>query len=349
MSEWLLKSLMKYTYITDILVEGKSGKEKATNEKFKVLVNRDSFLLYPRRTGKEKSATLLWLAKTITTLIKEKHEIFLIERTNFLVFLLPIILCKRNLRLISDVHANQLEEERILSSRISVIRIPKRILLWLNDLIRIYLSSGIILNNERLRKRYQNPNFIISYNAIDSDFALNNSFKISKSPLRNFVFVGSGAPWHGLPELIKAWKGLDSSLVLNIVGLSGVDLENVKFHGKIYGVELSCYLRKMDAFVLPYSDMRLSPGSPIKLYEYLMHRKPILVKAGRGYSDEVLKYKAGIAYENSSTEELCMAIEALKSSSENDELYLENYKDMIKTFTWETRIDQWEIWLKGNF
>ena len=58
-----------------------------------------------------------------------------------------------------------------------------------------------------------------------------------------------------------------------------------------------------DACLLPVKNNRISPGSPLKLYDYISNNKPVIAEDIIGYSDEVLKYNFGLSVNFEKTKE----------------------------------------------
>ncbi len=104
-------------------------------------------------------------------------------------------------------------------------------------------------------------------------------------------FVGTLAPWHGLPTLVEAFDRLYDlypSLRLLIIG-DGAERERLKtdlsrrgllsavrLTGKVPHEEVPGLLASMDVAVAPYPDLRDFYFSPLKVYEYMAARLPIV-------------------------------------------------------------------------
>lgn len=122
--------------------------------------------------------------------------------------------------------------------------------------------------------------------------------------------------------------------------------ENIVIHGRKYGADLKSIIKDCDAFILPVDNVRLSPGSPLKLYEYLSYNKPILTFEEIGYSDELEKYGFGFSGNLFDPSVLKSLLNKLEKNN-----YFENIsvKNNINEITWNSRLKKWNKWIDKNF
>jgi glycosyltransferase involved in cell wall biosynthesis len=160
------------------------------------------------------------------------------------------------------------------------------------NLMHYYKSYGI-RNNEDLV--LFNGGSLPKNKNITYDMRSHFNLDINKTII---VFTGSASSWHNIDDLISLQKEFDinnddiqiiigggkiahRSDIINISPLDEKGCENL----------ILC----ADACILPVNDNRVSPGSPLKLYQYLLAGKPVITQENTiGYSDEVIKYNAGL-------------------------------------------------------
>lgn len=344
----------KFTYLTDISPQGFSGKEKATREKKKALQNvcetyeSENFYF---GGSKNQIAKIFYDIKLSVLVFRNRKKIkVVIHRFTFGLITLRLLQVL-NIISIEDLHANLAEENKILRKGI------KRLCYQLFIITLKYLKpkpDGYILNHPYLTNIIPNNKpYLVSYNGLPRDSIIpKKTFELRKELVKKekiqILFVGSGAIWHGINELIDSWKRIKvKNFELHLVGnIDGTEDENIIYHGAKYSEELQKLLFQVDAFILPYSNIRVSPGSPLKLYEYLNYRKPILTFDCPGYSDEAAKYGTcihGDLFESSELE---------KSLKKLENILRLNHQDLDKDLfemTWESRVKKWEIWISENF
>lgn len=92
-------------------------------------------------------------------------------------------------------------------------------------------------------------------------------------------------------------------------------------------------VKASDACILPARQSRVSPGSPLKLYDYILHEKFIISQSNiLGYSDEVESYSFGMTVDLEKPK-----ITALELS----EISIVEKKLEIDNFSWNTRMKYW--------
>lgn len=308
-------------YVVGFPVSGESGKEKATREKaalLKTKVNR--FRLFsPGREG-VFSQILCEIRYFARGFVSAKPDL-IIARTYWgfgagllgAVFGIPVI---------REVHAHMSEEVDIICAE----RPFKRMLLRWVALIQLYWyqrSDGLIFNNVLLQRYYLDH--YLKGRSVETMTASNGAnikdfFPVEDAIVKrqlgfdgsitNIVFCGSVSKWHGVDLLIEFFAQLslvDSRFSLTIVGGGDVEyLEQLKrrfvggdrlrFIGAVPSAVARDYICAADLCALPVADVRVSPGSPLKLYDYIACGKPVIAQAFTpGYSDIVECNKLGVA------------------------------------------------------
>jgi|GEM_PF-5138302 len=148
------------------------------------------------------------------------------------------------------------------------------------------------------------------------------------------VYAGVLQKYYDFFLLIRAVNSLPSNFVL---GSSTVTL-----HGRYERDSLPLLLdENSDIFVLPYSDSSGSNrGSPVKLYEYMSLRIPILA-TNTGQIPEILTSGVnGFFYEDGDIKSLVAAIENVCQLKDRNLYAKRAYRDFCKNYTWEVRMKQ---------
>jgi hypothetical protein len=115
--------------------------------------------------------------------------------------------------------------------------------------------------------------------------------------------------WHGVDYLVKLQKEIDElGCKIKIICAGGQVDDEIDPSNYLINIspldDTGCdeIIDIAKACLLPVRNNRVSPGSPLKLYDYIKNHKFIIAQAEMlGYSDEVEKYGKGICvdFENS--------------------------------------------------
>lgn len=358
---------MKVIYIIGFSIEGNSGKNKATREKARVLkekVGDDNFFFYNNRFRGGVLYRLFgvfWFDLLLSTkLLFKKNDFIVVQRVLFLPFT-RLLLFFKGIKVVSEFHAD-------LKDEIPHLGKGKHIQAILKLLVPIYnlnykLSHGIIYNHPSLKEKfdtiYKVPS-IYSYNGANYEEFTSEHPSIARKKVNIsndkivFLFLGSVSKWHGVDYLIEIFNEQriieNRSLFLYIVGAKDnfytqqikqrVQNDNVVFIEPVDTITAKDYINASDYCMLPVRQIRISPGSPLKLYDYIACGKPVIAQSDvKGYSDEVENYNLGYSVDftnpNKSAESILKIIEEEKDFSVN------NRKRAIEDLSWEARIDHW--------
>jgi glycosyltransferase involved in cell wall biosynthesis len=163
-------------------------------------------------------------------------------------------------------------------------------------------------------------------------------------------FVGTLKPWHGVIDLLIAFKivteKIENSRLL-IVGdgperkrlesrARRLDLdEKVEWIGEVKHKDIPGYLSKMDAVVLPYPKLKRFYFSPLKLFEYMASGRAIIASS-IGQLKEILDdKKTALLYKPGYVEALANHIITLESDPSLRSLLGKNARKAVKNRTWE--------------
>ena len=237
---------------------------------------------------------------------KKDINIFL-SRGMIGIFATKILSKTKNNLFVREVHAAPGEYKVIEANFI------KKIFIYFYEKVSFFIdvSSDLrVFNHPHLLDHYKD----LGINTTDDIFLFNggsiykncskekkllNLFELKKIKTI-LAFTGSVSSWHNIEDIIRLQDEFDKNNddVQIIVGGGQIRKENI---GNVMNIspldEEGCneLINFSDACLMPVNQNRISPGSPLKLYQYLLASKPVITQANViGYSDEVLKYKAGI-------------------------------------------------------
>ena len=111
------------------------------------------------------------------------------------------------------------------------------------------------------------------------------------------------------------------------------------FTGGVPHVEVPSYLNAMDVTVLPST---LKYMSPIKIYEYMAMRKPVIAPSGNSITEEVIiPYKNGLLFDAGSEDALRNALMTLATNPEfRRRMGVEAREWVQDNFTWYCQADK---------
>lgn len=224
----------------------------------------------------------------------------------------------RNVPFVVEVHADFGEEARMLGGRIQRMVAPfyARVLdRQLRGADAVIFNHPLLERSIRARLGLTNQTLAV-YNGADVrafDVMDKRTCRAALGlPLDRpiVMFVGHVKVWHGVELLLQtfgALRLLAPGIELYIVGGGGsvyaralqeqfANAEGVHFLSAVSRSVSRQYMCAADLCALPVNNIRASPGSPIKLYDYAACGKPIVTQAGvEGYDDVVRKFELGIA------------------------------------------------------
>lgn len=364
---------MTVHYVVSIKLGGVSGKEKATTDKARHLkLQAKRVEVFSLRNDSSnrllKVLQMLWLdVSYLLMLLLGRVNIpdVIIARTSFS---LGTYLAGRiyQIPVIREVHADPIEEIRILFSERPLLR-------WLGTLQgkwEVFFtrhSSGLIFNNPLLQRHYVGKYGISSssiavYNGADTDAFYPTPVRQTRnslglSPERNYLlFLGSVSPWHGIEFAIQTFLELrertDDVDLLIVGGGSGSyatriqekysDEEGIHFVGPVDNEKAMCYVNAATACLLPVNNIRSSPGSPIKLFDYIACGKPIITQQDTiGYSDLVNRYGLGMDCNFSDSASAAGAIQEFLEDMDPEHYRAHNRWVAENELNWARTIEKW--------
>jgi len=160
-------------------------------------------------------------------------------------------------------------------------------------------------------------------------------------------YVGGFAPWHKLDLLVRVAISVTQSMpevrFLLVGDDRGRQVENmvhehaladrVILSGGVPHSEVPSYINAMDIAVLPST---LNYMSPMKIYEYMAMRKPVIAPSGNSITEAVvIPYQNGLLFEAGSQDSLKDAIITLAKDPELAQKMGAQAREFVQSnFTW---------------
>ncbi|WP_211218133.1 glycosyltransferase [Marinobacter daepoensis] len=347
-----MKNKLSMVYLCNFDLSGSTGKNRATRQKLSALRGKVSRLYVVSDGSKfllSRIFSFIYLdVKVAFILISCKPDIFISRGySGFFSILISRVLKITSAR---EIHANAIEESSLLPYKGIRLLAIKGLSRWMHALDR--LVDFRIFNHPDLLAYFRGRGW-----ARDSDFYVYNGFSpdsrstISKSDARKkygisndakvVVFVGTASKWHGVDYLVNLKKCFnknhdDIEVVFGGGDVSKFDREHICLNiSPLDDVGCSELIKASDFCLLPVKNNRVSPGSPLKLYDYIANERFVLAQSNtNGYSDEVERFGVGVSVDFTSTEDARLAI--LRA--------FEDFKDRQYpecAVSWDDRIDVW--------
>ena len=368
---------MDIDYVIGFRAGGISGKRKATAEKISALVELGANVRVIERyeCGFGVLDHLFLEFRYLVNAIFRDQDIILC-RSQFMFGCVLISLIK-NVPIYYEIHADAIDENRVLYKK--WVRRVMANCVAMSQLYFYRRASGLIFNNEVLEKYFRHsvlprgtggPRMLNSPNGADvklfevegSDDSSDVSHPWSGREGKMCLFVGSVSEWHGVDGLVRAFNVIDQMCeeeakpwLVIAGGANASELSRLKaissskrivFLGAVEPHVARALMRQAHIALLPVADIRRSPGSPLKLYEYLASGLHVIAQENTvGYSDEVLKSGGSVcdfAGDPSRAAELILNL----CNSEYDREKISEYAR--NTCDWTIRMRLWLDFFAGD-
>jgi len=219
------------------------------------------------------------------------------------------------------------------------IRNAKKILLYQLDFVPSWVNqSKLVKVYAAVNTRLFNP--LVNSEKISSRYGLSNR--------RVIVYAGGFGAYKGVDVLIKASKDVLARHPESVFLMVGPDYQECEAYAKKLGVadhtiftgvvpyeDVPKYLAAADILVAPYSSKIYSQGSPLKLFEYLALRKPVVASSIRSTQDVIKDGENGILVPPSDSKALAKAINKLLENPEYAKRIAEKgYESLKENYTW---------------
>lgn len=360
-SETLRSKSVLYVFPVDLNIP--AGKNRATRHKITALNSIfDNVRFLTRNTV---PAYLRWASPLVVEIMA---IVFIMQHRKNLHYyvsrggspLLSLVLSKAlGIKTFREVHADALDEIPLLSKPFWqkwILKLLARFSMLYDKMADVRLFNNPLLKEHYIEKRKGLDSDRVTYNgasltAVSSITMVESRKKYGlELDLKYLIFTGSASVWHGVDYLVQLQKEFNShNDSVRIICAGGRVSKSLDPSGLIINYspmndsECSELIKAANASLLPVKDVRVSPGSPLKLYDYMINGAPVICQEKMpGYSDEVLRYCSGITVDFKLPKEARGKIvaflgdyNALNMASMNSSLAAKS------NLLWEHRVTSW--------
>lgn len=339
---------MKVLYACNFNLKRFSGKDRATRQKLHALRSLVG-TLHVVSSGRFRILDLLLIdIRCIYYMLVSKPDVF-VSRGQ--IGLLSVALCKIiGCKSFREVHADQVGEVKYLNKNVLSKLILRVVAIYAAFVDRV--ADVRIFNHPSIMSWYDN-----THGCGVLDFYCYNGFESIKvagydkinviekygldANIDYFVFTGTASKWHGVDYLVDVQRELNKLCSrVKIICAGGAVSSEIDPEAIILNIspldDAGCdeIISIAKACLLPVRNNRVSPGSPLKLYDYIKHEKFILAQEKMlGYSDEVQRYGKGQCVDFRDAKATAKVMVDL----ETDSPILIN----ICEFSWDSRMRVW--------
>ena len=344
---------LKIIYACDYSLKKKSGKSRATKQKLGAIARNKNITLRVFATEDGWMAPFRLFINEfciLFSLFKFKPDV-VITRGSAGV-LAQVFRPFSSALLVREVHAAGLEELRLLP-----FKGVKRFFAYLKLSVSLSLDKRVdlrIFNHPQLLEWYENRYEMKGKSCfVYNGFEPSSASTLSQAEARKkfglaedviiLVFIGSASKWHGVEYIVSLQRcfnarGDNVQVVCGGGPMEMYDPEQLCLNfSPLDDNECADLIRAGDACLLPVADVRVSPGSPLKLYDYMVNKRIVIAQQDQlGYSDEVDRYNIGITVDFRAPENAsALIIEGLSAHKKGDDDY------PTCRVSWDDRIDEW--------
>lgn len=245
--------------------------------------------------------------------------------------------------------------------------IEKKDLQKLFKLSKCKYFKGIITINEKLKKKYSkagvsSDKILVLEDAVDLEKF--DNVKDNKYELRHEIglcsnksivlYSGSLKPGKGIGKILDTAKRFDNNIIFYIVGGQPMNvkywkkiakqkkLNNVIFLGYFINKFIPKYLKSADILFMPYdlNEKRifdLSTTSPLKLFEYMASKRPIVSLKISTIEKVVQDKKEALLAESDNANSYYALIQSLLKDKSLSKQLANNAYNRVKEFTYRNR------------
>jgi len=346
---------LKIIYACDYSLAKKSGKNRATRQKLDALKKKQGVDLkcYSVSDGAIAPLTLIVNEFHIVfSILKFKPHAVITRGSAGILF--QLIMPLSNVLFVREVHAAGLEELRLLP-----FKGVKRFLAYLKLSVSLVLDKRAdlrIFNHPQLLDWYENRyqmkgKSCFVYNGFEpSSFSTLSQLEARKKfglaeDVALLVFTGAASKWHGVDYLVDLQRcfnahGDEVQIVCGGGSMEMYDPEGLCLnYTPLDDDDCADLIRAADACLLPVADVRISPGSPLKLYDYIVNKRTVIAQRDQlGYSDEVDRFNVGITVDfRVPGDARKVILDGLSAGKQGDDAY------PSCRASWSDRIDEWLV------
>ena len=257
-----------------------------------------------------------------------------------------------NYKVIYESHAPIFDrkDHRLLVFRKLIKSVNFKKLVVISQVLKdLYLSQGY-LSNTKIQVAHDGADEVENFESKTSLLGLKNNIKVG--------YVGHLYKGKGMEIILSLAKKLDDDIEIHIIGGLEEDIQywknkvlnkNIYFYGFVPHKEVSDYINALDICLLPNQKIILAHGSnpsntslnissftsPLKLFEYMSHKKPIIA-SDLPVIREVLNENNSILVKYNDIDLWLNSIKKLKNPELRDIISNRVLNDFTK-FTWKKR------------
>ncbi|MGC3873536.1 glycosyltransferase [Halomonas sp. GXIMD04776] len=340
-----------------------TGKNRATRHKIQALkeISESAFIIVPnkieRRFSRVFTGFFCEARCVVAILIKNKKIDYYISRGDVGIISVPLA---KSFGIVTmrEIHCGPFEELKLLRKPKLVKAYLKLILLYsfiVNKIADIRIYNNPMLKEHFIEEGWGSENDIVSYNggspdavvSIDKETAM-EKYQLDTS-FKYLVFVGSTTKWRGIDLLVDLQKEFDKyGDNIKVLCAGGKVTKDMDPDGRVINVspldDIGCaeIIKCADACLLPVADNRVSPGSPLKLYDYMINGRSIIAQRDMpGYSDETEQYNVGITVDFYNSEEARKLIVDFINEESRLEFFSNNAVSSFADYSWVSRVKAW--------
>ncbi|WP_405420694.1 glycosyltransferase [Marinobacter flavimaris] len=351
---------LNVVYLCDFDLKKNTGKDRATRQKLSALRGLVNDLVVVSNPFKSQFFRILAIfildIKVSALLLSRRPDVFISRGySGWFSMLTAKALSIKTAR---EIHADAIEELSLLPYRGVKLR---ALGLLAKHAHRMDLSADVrIFNHPDLMEGYRKRGIIgeqdfFTYNGYApgersyfSRAKAREKFGLSQDD-RIVVFVGAASKWHGVEYLVELQREFDQRGENIKVVVGGGDITEFDKEGRCINFtplgDQGCaeLIRAADFCLLPVKQNRLSPGSPLKLYDYIANERFVFAqKETNGYSDEVEKLNIGMPVDFTNPSEASLQIiDAFRESC-----WPEDYPNCKAS--WADRMAHWVSGLRSK-
>jgi len=224
-------------------------------------------------------------------------------------------------------------------------------------------SDGIVVINKYLFNQVKNSNIknvLIAHDGVNPlTFAVSNEYVHIEKTIYEVLYTGSFSEHKGVKFLVNAIAETPSNIYFKLIGGKGRQFEDLKAYVKNFSYsnrikiiehlsqdKLIEHINSADILILPNLDVAQNLStSPLKLFEYMYSRKPILA-ANISSIREIVTEKEVLFFEAGNHQDLARKLSLIIDKDCTD-LIKNSYEKVIE-YTWDKRAKKIDSFFKKN-
>lgn len=247
------------------------------------------------------------------------------------------------------------------SHRFPTSRLGRLLSMWL-----VHQLDGIVVLTDLLAIRYlelgiSENRIVVVPDAVDvHDFDLCSKLEARKhlsidESIFVVMYVGHMYKWKGVDTLVEAASHLSDNEQIWLIGgtpeelprieqlAKQLELTNIHLEGYVPYEHISTYMAAADVLVIPNSgesDVSKFYTSPIKLFEYMAAKRPIIASNLPSLREIIVHGETAFLVEPDDSHLLSRAIQRLRLDSDLSSRLVDNAAILVNEYSWSSRSDR---------